>query len=184
MYSRRTIYPLCNRELSYADRLLLPIILLSTRLYQARAIDIGFIESFTGVMNLTIIASFSCGMVIFGMIGLSTLASVVVLGVLYGYFAGLNVAMAGPLVANLTPDISEFGARMGICFCIMAFGGLIGTPISGALLTSHYTWWIPGLFSGIVSLAGGMVFLIMRHMFLKRQRVDVLPLDSQVLTPE
>jgi hypothetical protein len=29
-------------------------------------------------------------MVIFGMIGLSTLASVVVLGVLYGYFAGLS----------------------------------------------------------------------------------------------
>ncbi|KAG1888569.1 major facilitator superfamily domain-containing protein [Suillus subluteus] len=53
-----------------------------------------------------------------GMIGMSSLASVVVLGVLYGYFSGLR------------------------------FGVLIGTPISGALLTSSYTWWIPGLFSG------------------------------------
>ncbi|KAG1837286.1 MFS general substrate transporter, partial [Suillus subalutaceus] len=122
-------------------------------------------------MNLTIMSSISCGVLILGMIGLSSLASVVVLGVLYGYFAGLNTAMGAPLIATLTPDLSELGARMGICLFILGFGSLIGTPISGALLTSHYTWWIPGLFSGIVSLTGTMVFIIMRYMFLRRQRV-------------
>ncbi|KAG1807021.1 major facilitator superfamily domain-containing protein [Suillus subaureus] len=69
----------------------------------------GFIEAFTGVLNLTIMASISCGALILGMIGLSSLASVVVLGVLYGYFSGLNTAMAAPLVATLTPDLSELG---------------------------------------------------------------------------
>lgn len=147
----------------------------------------GFIEAFTGVLNLTIMASISCGALILGMIGLSSLASVVVLGVLYGYFSGLNTAMAAPLVATLTPDLSELGARMGICLFTLGFGGLIGTPISGALLTSSYTWWIPTLFSGIVSLAGSMMFIIIRYILLRRQRVDVLPLDSQAvtkLTPE
>ncbi|KAG2152574.1 major facilitator superfamily domain-containing protein [Suillus bovinus] len=129
----------------------------------------GFIEAFTGVLNLTIISSFSCGILILGMIGLSSLAGVVVLGVLYGYVSGLNVAMAAPLVATLTPDLSELGARMGICLFISGLGGLIGTPICGALLTSNYTWWIPGLFSGIVSLAGSIMFLIMRYLFLRRR---------------
>ncbi|KAG1820098.1 major facilitator superfamily domain-containing protein [Suillus variegatus] len=117
--------------------------------------------------------STSCGVLILGMIGLRNLASVIVLGVLYGYFSGLNVAMAPPLVATLTPDLSELGARMGICLFAAGFGGLIGAPISGALLTSNYTWWIPGLFSGTVSLAAVMMFIIMRYMFLKRQRVPV-----------
>lgn len=34
-------------------------------------------------------SSFSCGVLIFGMIGLSSLASVVVLGVVYGYVSGV-----------------------------------------------------------------------------------------------
>ncbi|KAG1840777.1 MFS general substrate transporter [Suillus tomentosus] len=117
----------------------------------------GLIASFTGVLNLTIVAS----------------TSVVVLGMLYGYFSGLNVAMAPPLTATLTPDLSELGARMGICLFAAGFGGLIGAPISGALLTSNYTWWIPGLFSGTVSLAAAIMFIVMRHVFLKRQRVLV-----------
>ncbi|KAG1774219.1 major facilitator superfamily domain-containing protein, partial [Suillus placidus] len=103
----------------------------------------GFIAAFTGVPNLIIVATISGGVLTMGMIGLSSLASVVVLGVMYGYFAGLYIAMVAPLVATLTPDLSELGARMGICFFIS------GTPISGALLTSNYTWWIPAVFSGV-----------------------------------
>ncbi|KAG0693803.1 major facilitator superfamily domain-containing protein [Suillus ampliporus] len=124
----------------------------------------GFIAAFTGVPNLTIVATISCGVLNLGLIGLSNLADVVVLGVLYGYFAGLFIGILAPLMANLTPDLSELGARMGICFLMSGFGTLIGTPISGALLTSNYTWWIPALFSGITALAGSMVYIIMRLM--------------------
>ncbi|KAG2359028.1 MFS general substrate transporter [Suillus spraguei] len=139
----------------------------------------GFIAAFTGVPNLIIIAAFSCGVLILGMIGLSSLASLVVLCVVYGYFSGITVAIMPALMAFLTPDLSELGARMGITIFILGFGNLIGTPISGALLTSSYTWWIPSLFAGIVSLSGTMVYITMRHMFLRRQRVDVSPLDNQ-----
>ncbi|KAG2120295.1 major facilitator superfamily domain-containing protein [Suillus cothurnatus] len=129
----------------------------------------GFIATFTGVPNLIIVATISGGVLILGMIGLSSLVSVVVLGVMYGYFAGLYIAMVAPLVATLTPDLSELGARMGICFFISGFGSLIGTPISGALLTSNYTWWIPAVFSGVVSVIGGMMYMIMRFIFVRKQ---------------
>ncbi|KAG1842636.1 major facilitator superfamily domain-containing protein [Suillus subalutaceus] len=129
----------------------------------------GFIAAFTGVPNLIIVATISGGVLILGMIGLNSLASVVVLGVMYGYCAGLYIAMVGPLVATLTPDLSELGARMSICFFIGGFGGLIGTPISGALLTSNYTWWIPAVFSWVASMTGGVMYMIMRFIFVRRQ---------------
>ncbi|KAG2359616.1 hypothetical protein BDR07DRAFT_1378578 [Suillus spraguei] len=71
----------------------------------------GFIAAFTGVPNLVIIATFSCGVIILGMIGLSNLASVVVLCVVYGYFSGLYNGISVPLLALLTPDLSELGIR-------------------------------------------------------------------------
>ncbi|KAG1733986.1 major facilitator superfamily domain-containing protein [Suillus lakei] len=142
----------------------------------------GFIAAFTGVPNLIIISSMSCSALILGMMGLSSLASVVVLGVLYGYFSGLNNGVSPPLIALLTPDLSELGARMGICLFLLGFGSLIGTPISGALLTPNYTWWIPTLFSGIVSLVGSVIFIIMRYMFLRKQRVNTLLLDNRAVS--
>ncbi|KAG1724549.1 major facilitator superfamily domain-containing protein [Suillus lakei] len=129
----------------------------------------GYIAAFTGVPNLTIIAAISCGLLIVGTIGLSSLASVVILGVLYGYFSGVYTAMLGPLMATLTPDPSELGGWMGISFFIGGFGSLIGTPISGALLTSNYIWWKPALFSGIVSLAGAVMYIFMHIFFIRRQ---------------
>jgi hypothetical protein len=127
----------------------------------------GFIAAFTGVPNLTIVATIACGVLNLGLIGLSSLASTTVLGVIYGYFAGLYIGAWVPLMADLTPDLSELGARMGICFCMSGFGILIGTPISGALLTSNYIWWIPALFSGIIALTGSMMYIIMRLMLSK-----------------
>ncbi|KAG2039286.1 hypothetical protein BDR03DRAFT_860477, partial [Suillus americanus] len=109
----------------------------------------GDIETFTGVPNLVyIFASFSCGVVILRMIGLSSFASVVELGILdVHHFMYVGIAIVAPLIALLTPDLPELGVRMGICFFIL--GGYYSTPISGALLTSSYTWWIPALFSGV-----------------------------------
>ncbi|KIK34646.1 hypothetical protein CY34DRAFT_625339 [Suillus luteus UH-Slu-Lm8-n1] len=127
----------------------------------------GFIAAFTGVPNLAIVSTLSCGILNLGLIGLSNLASATVLGVIYGYFAGIYIGIWVPLMADLTPDLSQLGARMGICFCMSGFGSLIGTPISGALLTSNYIWWIPALFSGVIALAGSMMYTIMRLMLSK-----------------
>ncbi|KAG1903097.1 major facilitator superfamily domain-containing protein [Suillus fuscotomentosus] len=112
----------------------------------------GYIAGYIGVPNLTVISAISCGLIILGTVGLSSPASVVIIGVLYGYFSGVYTAIVGPLMATLTHDPSELGGWMGIGFFIGGFGSLIGTPISGALLTSDYIWWKPALFSGVSRL--------------------------------
>ncbi|KAG2140800.1 major facilitator superfamily domain-containing protein [Suillus cothurnatus] len=108
----------------------------------------GMIATYTGVLNFTIVATVACGAIVISMIALSDVASVVVLGLAYGYFSGVCVALIVPLVIEFTPDLSELGARMGICFTFTSFSGLIGGPVSGALLGPRYRWWMPSLFSG------------------------------------
>lgn len=49
----------------------------------------GYIAAWTGVAQLTIASTVASGILILGMIGLNSLASVVVLGVIYGYFSGV-----------------------------------------------------------------------------------------------
>ncbi|KAG1721646.1 major facilitator superfamily domain-containing protein [Suillus lakei] len=129
----------------------------------------GFIATFTGVPNLTIVATVSCGVINLGLIGLSNLASVAVLAVIYGYFAGLFTAIWIPLMADLSPDLSELGARMGICFCLSAFTNPHALTAGFGILidTNPHTWWIPALFSGVIALAGSMIYITMRLMLFK-----------------
>jgi len=104
------------------------------------------------------------------MITLDDIASVIVICIIYGYFYGVFVALATPLVIVLTPDLSELGARMGISLAFVALGGLLGGPISGALLSSQYVWLIPSLFSGVIGLAGSLVFVVVRLMIYHREK--------------
>ncbi|KAG0698062.1 MFS general substrate transporter [Suillus ampliporus] len=126
----------------------------------------GIIAAYTGALNLTIASTVACSALVISMIALSDIANVVVLGLAYGYFSGVSLV---PLVTVLTPDLSELGARMGICFAFTAFSGLLGGPISGALLSSQYRWWIPSLWSGLISLFGSSMFVVMRLLIYRRR---------------
>ncbi|KAJ6563310.1 MFS general substrate transporter [Mycena vulgaris] len=118
----------------------------------------GFFARKLGVINMVVAAS-GCGAVlILSMIALKSIASIVVIGVLYGFSAGVFVTMMAPLLAVLTEDLGELGLRMGVSFAFVGIGGLIGPPIDGALLTSHFVWWRPALFSGVMAFAGFTFF--------------------------
>ncbi|KAJ7718869.1 MFS general substrate transporter [Mycena maculata] len=114
----------------------------------------GFFTHCLGIANM-VAAAAGCGAVlILGMIGLSSIVSVVMLAILYGFCAGVFITLMPPLVAFLTEDLTELGLRMGVSFAIEGIGGLIGPPINGALLTSEFIWWRPALFSGLMGLVG------------------------------
>jgi len=130
----------------------------------------GFIEHRVGVVNMMILATAGCGILILGMIGLKGIATVVTLGMLYGYFAGIYIALLPPLMAHLTSDLSELGARMGVGMLFMGIGCLLGGPISGALLTPQYKWLQTCLFSGLIVLFGSSLFAMMKLVLRQRQK--------------
>ncbi|KAG1767665.1 major facilitator superfamily domain-containing protein [Suillus occidentalis] len=129
----------------------------------------GIIAAYAGTLNFTIASTVTCSALIISVMALSNITSVVVLGLAYGYFSGVYIALMVPLVTMFTPELSELGARFGICFAFTAFGGLLGGPISGALLSSQYRWWIASLFCGLVSFVGSYMFVVVRLMIYRRR---------------
>ncbi|CCM00176.1 uncharacterized protein FIBRA_02204 [Fibroporia radiculosa] len=133
----------------------------------------GFFAHRLGIANMICVATFCCSVLVFGMIGLKSVASVVVLGIIYGFFAGVYIALMGPLMVVLTDNVAELGVRMGIAFAFSGVGSLIGTPISGALLTNNYIWWRPAVFSGAVAMVGAVFFAAMRVILFHRSQTKM-----------
>jgi len=130
----------------------------------------GFLAGRLGVEYMVAISSGLCSVFIFAMIGVGNVASVVLIAVFYGFFAGAFVALVGPIMAVLSDDLSELGNRMGIAFALSAIGGLVGPPIQGALLTSDLIWWRPAVFSGVTALVGFFGFVVMVILIRKRRQ--------------
>ncbi|KAF8882584.1 MFS general substrate transporter [Infundibulicybe gibba] len=102
-----------------------------------------------GPYNVGIPCVISCGILIFAMIGVKTVAGVVVLTILYGFMSGAVLALTAPAFAVLSRDPSEVGIRFGIAFSLTSFGALMGNPIDGALLGETFPWIKPITFSGV-----------------------------------
>ncbi|KAJ8582003.1 MFS general substrate transporter [Rhizopogon salebrosus TDB-379] len=134
----------------------------------------GVISAYAGIPNTVIGSSLMSSAIIFAMIGLRSVASVVLIGISYGYFSGVCIGMMAPLVSYLTPDISDLGARMGITFAISSIGSLVGAPICGALLSSNYIWWKPVVFAGSVATCGGVIFASMQFILKLRQKTAIV----------
>ncbi|KAI9568011.1 major facilitator superfamily domain-containing protein [Boletus coccyginus] len=122
---------------------------------------VGPVLPYVRVIDLTITTTVICAILIIGMIWLGSVASVVVLGVLYGLFSGINRGMMAPML-GLTSDPAELGVRLGVGLAITGFGGLVGSPICGALLTGRYLWWAPALFCAVIALASAVLFVGVR----------------------
>ncbi|KAG1792238.1 uncharacterized protein BJ212DRAFT_856627 [Suillus subaureus] len=104
------------------------------------------------------------------MIGLRSEASVALIGVSYGYFSGSFIALISPLISYLTPEDSDIGARIGISFAMSGIGSLIGAPICGAVLTSHYIWWRPAVLAGSIAASGSILFVSMQFLLKMHQK--------------
>ncbi|KAJ7161154.1 major facilitator superfamily domain-containing protein [Mycena filopes] len=139
----------------------------------------GFFARRFGVANMATIASGVGAVLILCMISLKTIASVVVIGIIYGFTAGVFVTLMAPLLAILTDNIGELGLRMGIAYGFVGIGGLIGPPINGALLTSKFVWWRPALFSGVMCSVGFAFFVATLLTHRRKVRAKAVQADTK-----
>ncbi|KAJ7499896.1 hypothetical protein FB451DRAFT_1162305 [Mycena latifolia] len=127
------------------------LVIMNTASFAGR-LTAGFVARRLGIFIMTIAATACVAALILAMIALRTVASVVVIGVLYGHFSLAHVTLNAPLLAVLTADLGELGLRLGFALTASGIDGLISPPINGALLTDHYVWWRPALFSGLMGI--------------------------------
>ncbi|KAF8556338.1 MFS general substrate transporter [Imleria badia] len=144
-------------------------------------ITAGFIAAYCGISNAFIGSTLGSAIVIFATISLSTRAGAASIGLFIGFFLGVYVALCAPLIARLTHDLSQLGARMGISLFMAGLGSLIGTPLAGALLGSDYGWWRPAVLCGCFSVASTVMFAATQ--VLLQHRKESSARSSLVISP-
>ncbi|CAG7852879.1 SubName: Full=Related to Monocarboxylate transporter {ECO:0000313/EMBL:CCA69308.1} [Serendipita indica DSM 11827] len=129
----------------------------------------NFIGDIWGPFNTIIVCTISCAILIICLLAAKTAAGIIVIAVLYGIFSGAYISLISPLFATLSRSISEIGIRLGFAFTVVAFSGLAGTPIMGALLTNELKWSRPiGLSAGFMFL--GFFLLIAARMITAKEK--------------
>ena len=113
----------------------------------------NFLTDIVGPLNVLVPASAVSGILTLCWIGIHNLAGLIVFAILYGFFSGGFISLPAVALITLTPDMSKLGTRMGQSFFICAFGLLLGSPVSGAILNST------GSYLGL-QLFGGMALLV------------------------
>ncbi|KIJ37797.1 hypothetical protein M422DRAFT_781574 [Sphaerobolus stellatus SS14] len=122
-----------------------------------------------GPFNVAIPLVALCGIMIFALFGVKTVASTVIFSVIYGFASGAFLSLCAPAIAVLARDPSEVGIRFGIAFFFSSFGVLMGNPVIGALLGNTFHWNRAIVWSG-VSIMAGTAFLLLTRAILVRRR--------------
>ena len=86
-----------------------------------------------GPVNMQLICIMIGGLAVFGWISISTLPTLLVFTVVYGFFASATISLPPASVSVLTSNMAVLGTRMGFMFSLASFGALAGPPITGAI---------------------------------------------------
>jgi MFS family permease len=110
-------------------------------------------------------AAIICGIILFCLIAVKSLAGLVIIAAMYGFFTGLFIAIPGVCFVNLTKDKSKLGSRIGMGFATFAFGVLAGGPGSGAILGANQAdlhWNSVWIYGGCTLTLCGISLVILR----------------------
>jgi hypothetical protein len=122
----------------------------------------NFVTDKIGPLNVLMPASAISGMLALCWIGISNLGGTIAFALLYGFFTGGFVSLPPVALVTLTPDMRKLGTRMGQSFFISALGLLIGSPVSGAIVSNTSSYLGLKLFSGLGLLLTGILIAVAR----------------------
>ena len=66
-------------------------------------------------------------------------------------------------IAQIPKSPKDIGTYMGQGMLIVALGALIGPPVSGALVNRYHDFKEVSIFSGVVSIVGGFLVLLVKY---------------------
>lgn len=120
----------------------------------------GYLSDKLGKFNMFIGACYIAGILVLALwIPGGSDVAIIIFSVLFGLFSGAYISLMAALVAQISPP-EELGYRNGLTFLFSAIGGLITSPIAGAILEGPAGWAGMKIFAGVMLLAGttGVVF--------------------------
>lgn len=96
----------------------------------------NFLADRMGLLNMQITVAFCSAVLSLALLAVRNTDGILAFCVLFGFFTGPFASLPTPIVASLTSDLSTLGGRLTMAFIACGFGGLIGTPIAGAILST------------------------------------------------
>jgi MFS family permease len=117
-----------------------------------------------GMYNVTIPCVYICGALTFALIGCTTLASIIVVSLMIGFFTGALLSLIPAIIVQLSPNRSVIGNRMGMAFGAASFAVLIGPPVSGNLVDNH-GYHTAFAFAAAMMVAGASILVASRVCF-------------------
>lgn len=120
-------------------------------------------------------AAIICGILTLCLLAVKSLAGIIVIAVLYGFFSGVFIAIPGVCFVKLTQDKSKLGTRIGMGFTTFGFGVLAGGPGGGSILgtnSSDMHWDSVWIYGGCTALCSGVLLIVLR-MWLAKGKLAV-----------
>ncbi|KAK8000579.1 MFS general substrate transporter [Apiospora arundinis] len=110
-----------------------------------------------GTLELYVPCTAAAGGLVIALGAATSPGSIVVVSILYGFFAGSIVSLYFPTVCALDPHVTSTGARLGIACLPVGLAALVGTPIAEALVGEGGQWWRGVGFAGATELASAVL---------------------------
>ena len=121
----------------------------------------GLAADYIGPVNMMTPCLAATTAVTFCWIAAKSMAGIVSLSALYGFFSGGFVSLVGVGIISISKDAPNIGARLGMCFGAESVGLLIGTPLGGAIL-SRSSYLGLQIFSGMCLAISTILFATVR----------------------
>jgi MFS family permease len=99
----------------------------------------NFIADRTGPLNMIIPCAMLSGVLALCLIAAHSLAPVIVICALYGFFSGSFVSLPPTILVHLTPNRAMIGTRMGMCFSGMCSCNAFSYLVQPSKLTKYYS---------------------------------------------
>ncbi|KAF1913715.1 major facilitator superfamily domain-containing protein [Ampelomyces quisqualis] len=94
----------------------------------------GVVAHYCGAIVTWILCTFSSGVLALSWISIEKESTFIAFSILWGFFSAALVTVPSAAFANITPDLSRLGTRLGMSWSVSSIASLIGAPIAGALL--------------------------------------------------
>lgn len=122
-----------------------------------------------GTLNTFVTLLFGSSLAMFTWVAVSTTPGLYVWTIYYSLVIGGVQSVFVATVSSFTPDLQKLGSRMGIIFGFIGFGALIGSPISGVLISEMNGSYLGAQVFGGSCLAAGCMFVLAAREFRRRR---------------
>lgn len=132
----------------------------------------GVLAHYIGAIVTWILCASCSGILSLCWISIDKESTFIAFSVLWGFFSAALVTVPSAAFANITPDLSRLGTRLGMSWSVSSIATLIGAPIAGALLKTKdgkIDFLGPQVWSGVCLMVGTAWLCILWFVTSKKQ---------------